>query len=77
MAIALVALGILSLLCGVSLYAGLGYTAGLGAWAAEIPFEAIIAAAAGSLHREVWLAIPFFILTGYLMAEGTMQRLIK
>jgi C4-dicarboxylate transporter DctM subunit len=77
MAIALVALGILSLLCGVSLYAGLGYTAGLGAWAAEIPFEAIIAAAAGALHREVWLAIPFFILTGYLMAEGTMQRLIK
>jgi C4-dicarboxylate transporter DctM subunit len=77
MAIALVALGILSLLCGVSLYAGLGYTAGLGAWAADIPFEAIIAAAAGSLHREVWLAIPFFILTGYLMAEGTMQRLIK
>ena len=77
MAIALVALGILSLLCGVALYAGLGYTAGLGAWAAGIPFEAIIAAAAGSLHREVWLAIPFFILTGYLMAEGTMQRLIK
>jgi C4-dicarboxylate transporter DctM subunit len=77
MAIALVALGILSLLCGVSLYAGLGYTAGLGAWAAEIPFEAIIAAAAGALHREVWLAVPFFILTGYLMAEGTMQRLIK
>jgi len=77
MAIAFVALGILSLLCGVSLYAGLGYTAGLGAWAADIPFEAIIAAAAGSLHREVWLAVPFFILTGYLMAEGTMQRLIK
>jgi C4-dicarboxylate transporter, DctM subunit len=77
MAIAFVALGILSLLCGVSLYAGLGYTAGLGAWAAGIPFEAIIAAAAGSLHREVWLAIPFFILTGYLMAEGTMQRLIR
>jgi C4-dicarboxylate transporter DctM subunit len=77
MAIVLVALGILSLICGVSLYAGLGYSAGLGAWAADIPLEAIIASAAGSLHREVWLAVPFFILTGYLMAEGTMQRLIR
>ncbi len=31
MAIALVVLGILSLLSGVALYAGLGYSAGLGA----------------------------------------------
>src|SRR5512136_2586618 len=77
MAIAFVALGIVSLLSGVALYAGLGYSAGLGAWAADIPLEAIIASAAGSLHREVWLAVPFFILTGYLMAEGTMQRLIR
>jgi C4-dicarboxylate transporter DctM subunit len=78
MAIVLVVLGILSLFCGVSLYAGLGYTAGLGAWAAEIPLEAIIASAAGALHREVWLAIPLFVLTGYLMTEGTsMNRLIN
>lgn len=78
MAIALVILGILSLLGGVSLYAGLGYTAGLGAWAAEIPLEAIIASAAGALHREIWLAIPLFVLTGYLMSEGTsMNRLIN
>jgi len=78
MAIVLVTLGILSLLCGVSLYAGLGYTAGLGAWAAEIPLEAIIASAAGSLHREIWLAIPLFVLTGYIMTAGTsMQRLIN
>ena len=74
MAIALVVLGILSLLSGVALYAGLGYSAGLGAWAAEIPLEAIIASAAGSLHREIWLAIPLFILSGYLMTEGTSMR---
>ena len=78
MAIALVVLGILSLLSGVALYAGLGYSAGLGAWAADIPLEAIIASAAGSLHREIWLAIPLFILSGYLMTEGTsMHRMIK
>ena len=60
MAISLVVLGILSLLSGVALYAGLGYSAGLGAWAADIPLEAIIASAAGSLHREIWLAIHHF-----------------
>lgn len=78
MATSLVVLGILSLLSGVALYAGLGYSAGLGAWAADIPLEAIIASAAGSLHREIWLAIPLFILSGYLMTEGTsMHRMIK
>jgi C4-dicarboxylate transporter, DctM subunit len=77
MAIALVILGIVSLLTGVALYAGLGYSAGLGAWAADIPLEAIIASAAGSLHREIWLAIPLFVLSGYLMTEGTsMHRMI-
>ena len=74
MTIALVVLGIVSLLSGVALYAGLGYSAGLGAWAADIPLDAIIATAAGSLHREIWLAIPLFILTGYLMMEGTSMR---
>jgi len=78
MAITLVILGILSLLSGVALYAGLGYSAGLGAWAADIPLEAIMASAAGSLHREIWLAIPLFVLSGYLMTEGTsMHRLIS
>ena len=78
MAIALVVLGIVSLLSGVALYAGLGYSAGLGAWAADIPLEAIIASIAGALHREVWLAVPLFMLSGYLMTEGTsMHRLIN
>ncbi|MDD4996820.1 MAG: TRAP transporter large permease subunit, partial [Syntrophales bacterium] len=78
MAIALVVLGIVSLLSGVALYAGLGYSAGLGAWAADIPLEAIVAAVAGALHREIWLAIPLFMLTGYLMTEGTsMHRLVR
>lgn len=78
MAIALVILGIVSLLSGVALYAGLGYSAGLGAWAADIPLEAIIASIAGALHREIWLAIPLFMLTGYLMTEGTsMDRLVR
>lgn len=78
MAITLVILGIVSLLSGVALYAGLGYSAGLGAWAADIPLEAIIASAAGSLHREIWLAIPLFVLSGYLMTEGTsMHRMIR
>lgn len=78
MAIALVVLGIISLLSGVALYAGLGYSAGLGAWAADIPLEAIIASVAGALHREIWLAIPLFMLTGYLMTEGTsMHRLVR
>ncbi len=78
MAIALVVLGILSLLLGVSLYAGLGYTAGLAAWAADIPLEAILASAAGALHKEIWLAIPLFILTGFLMTQGTsMDRLVN
>jgi C4-dicarboxylate transporter DctM subunit len=77
MAIALVVLGIASLISGVALYAGLGYSAGLGAWAADIPLEAIIASVAGALHREIWLAIPLFMLSGYLMTEGTsMHRLI-
>jgi len=78
MAIALLALGILSLLLGVSLYAGLGYTAGVAAWAAQIPLDAIIASAAGALHKEIWLAIPLFILTGFLMIQGTsMDRLVN
>ena len=78
MAIALVVLGIVSLLSGVTLYAGLGFSAGLGAWAADIPLEAIIASIAGALHREVWLAVPLFMLSGYLMTEGTsMHRLIN
>jgi len=77
MAIVLLVLGILSLLFGVSLYAGLGYTAGLAAWAADIPLDAIIASAAGALHKEIWLAIPLFILTGFLMIQGTsMDRLV-
>jgi C4-dicarboxylate transporter DctM subunit len=77
MAIVLLVLGILSLLFGVSLYAGLGYTAGLAAWAAHIPLEAIIASAAGALHKEIWLAIPLFILTGFLMIQGTsMDRIV-
>jgi C4-dicarboxylate transporter DctM subunit len=77
MAIVLLILGILSLLFGVSLYAGLGYTAGLAAWAAQIPLDAIIASAAGALHKEIWLAIPLFILTGFLMIQGTsMDRLV-
>jgi C4-dicarboxylate transporter, DctM subunit len=77
MAIVLLVLGILSLLFGVSLYAGLGYTAGLAAWAAQIPLDAIIASAAGALHKEIWLAIPLFILTGFLMIQGTsMDRLV-
>jgi C4-dicarboxylate transporter DctM subunit len=50
----------------------------LGAWAADIPLEAIIASIAGALHREVWLAVPLFMLSGYLMTEGTsMHRLIN
>jgi C4-dicarboxylate transporter DctM subunit len=78
MAIAFFVLGILSLFLGVSLYAGLGYTAGLAAWAADIPLEAIIASAAGALNKEIWLAIPLFILTGFLMTEGTsMDRLVN
>jgi C4-dicarboxylate transporter DctM subunit len=78
MAITLVVLGIVSLLSGVALYAGLGYSAGLGAWAADIPLEAIIASITGALHREVWLAIPLFMLSGYLMTEGTsMHRLVN
>ena len=78
MAILLLALGILSLVFGVSLYAGLGYTAGLAAWAAQIPLDAIIASAAGALHKEIWLAIPLFILTGFLMIQGTsMDRLVN
>jgi C4-dicarboxylate transporter DctM subunit len=78
MAIALVVLGLVSLLSGVALYAGLGYSAGLGAWAADIPLEAIIASIAGALHREIWLAIPLFMLSGYLMTEGTsMHRLVR
>jgi C4-dicarboxylate transporter DctM subunit len=78
MAIALLALGILSLLFGVSLYAGLGYTAGLAAWSAQIPLDAIIASAAGALHKEIWLAIPLFVLTGFLMIQGTsMDRLVN
>src|SRR5512143_2945360 len=77
MAIIFLALGILSLLFGVSLYAGLGYTAGLASWAADIPLDAIIASAAGALHKEIWLAIPLFILTGFLMIQGTsMDRLV-
>ena len=77
MAIVLLVVGILSLLFGVSLYAGLGYTAGLAAWAADIPLDAIIASAAGALHKEIWLAIPLFILTGFLMIQGTsMDRLV-
>jgi len=78
MAITLVVLGLVSLLSGVALYAGLGYSAGLGAWAADIPLEAIIASVAGALHREIWLAIPLFMLSGYLMVEGTsMHRLVR
>jgi C4-dicarboxylate transporter DctM subunit len=78
MAITLVVLGIVSLLSGVALYAGLGYSAGLGAWAADIPLDAIIASITGALHREVWLAIPLFMLSGYLMTEGTsMHRLVN
>jgi C4-dicarboxylate transporter DctM subunit len=77
MAIVFLAAGILSLLFGVSLYAGLGYTAGLAAWAADIPLDAIIASAAGALHKEIWLAIPLFVLTGFLMIQGTsMDRLV-
>ncbi|MFZ7126292.1 MAG: TRAP transporter large permease [Desulfobacterales bacterium] len=71
-------IGIISLLTGVSLYAGLGYSAALSALAAGIPIESIIAASVGSLHREVWLAIPLFILSGYLMIQGSsMERMIK
>jgi C4-dicarboxylate transporter DctM subunit len=77
MAIILLVLGILSLLFGVSLYAGLGYTAGLAAWAAHIPLDAIIASAVGALHKEIWLAIPLFVLTGFMMIQGTsMDRLV-
>jgi len=57
--------------------AGLGILAPAGRLAADIPLEAIIGLLGGSLHREIWLAIPLFVLSGYLNdGRYLMHRMI-
>ena len=66
--------GILSLFGGIGIFAALGYTAELAAWVMGTPLTAIIQACHGALYKEVWLAIPLFILAGYLMLESGATR---
>ena len=70
--------GILSLFGGIGIFAALGYTAELASWVMGTPLTAIIQACHGALYKEVWLAIPLFILAGYLMLEsGATRELVE
>jgi tripartite ATP-independent transporter DctM subunit len=65
-------------LLGMPVAYALGIAAILGAIAADIPLEAVMLKVAGGMSGFSLLAIPFFILTGAIMAVGGMaSRLIN
>lgn len=65
-------------LLGMPVAYALGIAAILGALSADIPLEAVMLKSAGGMSGFSLLAIPFFILTGAIMAVGGMaERLVN
>ena len=65
-------------LMGMPVAYALGIAAILGALSADIPLEAVMLKTAGGMSGFSLLAIPFFILTGAIMAVGGMaERLVN
>jgi tripartite ATP-independent transporter DctM subunit len=76
----LILIGSFTIVCllGMPVAYALGIAAVLGAIAAGIPLEAVMLKTAGGMSGFSLLAIPFFILTGAIMAVGGMAaRLIN
>ncbi len=76
----LILIGSFTVVCllGMPVAYALGIAAVLGALAAGIPLEAVMLKTAGGMSGFSLLAIPFFILTGAIMAVGGMAaRLIN